>query len=321
VTGNDHTNAPDGDAITGALRSPALPFEQVHEAAVLAEMADALTTAPEPSSVRRHRQVVAFAAVTVASLGVGGIIAAGPGGFRPFVNDDKPPASTIFDHSEPAPAPDGLDDVNDDDDVNHDDDDDVNDDDVNDDVLNDDDVNHDDENDDNGGGTERITTDPNFDCVDDARNHGQTVSSAAQAPGSNRAAAQSECGMPVGSGGNRNQSGGEVVDRVTPRNNGNGNDGIPGPPASTPGNPNPGPPASTPDNGNGNDGIPGPPASTPANPDPGPPVSTPDDDGDATSGAPTGTPANSDPGPPASTPNGNGNGNGNRNTTTTQPAG
>jgi hypothetical protein len=313
VTGNDHTHALHGDAITDALRSPALPFERVHETAVLAEMADALTTAPEPSSLRRHRRVAAFAAVTVASLGVGGIIAAGPVGFRPFVNDDKPPATTIFDNSEPAPAPDELDDDVDDDDG------------VNDDGVNDDGVDND-----NGGGTDRITTDPNFDCVDDATNHGQTVSSAAQAPGSNRAAAQSECGKPVSSGSAGNESGDEVIAPGTLGNgngNGHGNDGIPGPPASTPGNPNPGPPASTPNNGNGNgnDGIPGPPASTPGNLDPGPPASTPasnpDNGNDGTPGPPASNPGNPNLGPPASTPNNDNGNNGNGNTTTTQPAG
>ena len=38
MTGNDHTDAPHGDVITGALRSPALPSEQVDEAAVVANM-------------------------------------------------------------------------------------------------------------------------------------------------------------------------------------------------------------------------------------------------------------------------------------------
>jgi hypothetical protein len=281
VTDNDHTDALHGDAITNTLRSAALPFERVNEAAVLTDMVDALTTALQPSSVRRHRRVVAFVAVTVASLGVGGLVAAGPGGFRPFDNDDKPPAAPVFDDSVVVPVPDDTDT----DDTDGDDD----------------------------GGTERITTDPDFACVaGDGANHGQTVSSAAPAPGSNRAAAHSECGKPVVSGGSGSGDGG--TDRITTdpdfacvagdganhgrtvssaaatpgsnraaahsdcgkpvvsggtgngtgsgdreietddgdddnANDDNANDAIPGPPASTPGNPDPGPPAGT---GNGN---------------------------------------------------------------------
>ena len=312
MTGNDHTDAPHGDVITGALRSPALPSEQVDEAAVVANMVGALTTAPVPSSLRRHRRVLAFAAVTVASLGVGGIIAANPGGFRPLVNGDKPPASPIFDDSVPVPAPDDLDnDDLDNDDLDNDDldNDDVDNDDLDNDDLDDlDDLDLDDDVD--GGGTDRITTDPDFDCAEgDNANHGQTVSSAAKDLGPNNAAAQSQCGKPVGSS-TDDSNGGGGTDRITtdpdfdcaegdnanhgqtvssvakdlgPNNaaaqsqcgkpvgsgNGNGNsddetddtgygktnngnDGTPGPPASTPGNPNPGPPASTPNNGNGN---------------------------------------------------------------------
>ena len=234
MTGNDHTDAPHGDVITGALRSPALPSEQVDEAAVVANMVGALTTAPVPSSLRRHRRVLAFAAVTVASLGVGGIIAANPGGFRPLVNGDKPPASPIFDDSVPVPAPDDNDDLDNDD-------------------LDNDDVDNDDLDDDvDGGGTDRITTDPDFDCAEgDNANHGQTVSSAAKDLGPNNAAAQSQCGKPVGSGNGNGNSDDETDDTGYGKTN-NGNDGTPGPPASTPGNPNPGPPASTPNNGNGN---------------------------------------------------------------------
>ncbi len=282
MTGNDHTNALNGDVITGALRSPALPFERDHEAAVLADMVEALWTAPEPSSLRRHRRVVAFAAVTVASLGVGGIIAAGPGGFRPFINDDKSPATTVFGDSVPAPAPDDLDDEDDDDD---------------------------DDDGGGGGGTERITTDPDFECADsDNANHGQTVSSAAQAPGSNRAAAQSECGKPLGSGNGNGETGNSGNERITADpdfdcvDGDNANHGqtvssaakAPGPnnaaAQSECGKPVGSGTGETDDNvedetnngnGNGNYGVPGPPASTPDN----------------------------------------GNGNGHANTTTTQPAG
>ncbi|HUF97613.1 MAG TPA: hypothetical protein VMM60_05735 [Ilumatobacter sp.] len=281
MTGNDHTDAPRGDVVTGALREPAHPFELAHEDAVIAAMADALTTAPEPLPVRRPRRVAAFAAVTIASLGVGGIIAAGPGRLDPFSNNDSP-ATTLLD--QPAPTDD-----------------------------------EEDEDGDGDGGTDRITDDPNVVCAEG--NHGKTVSSVTEAGGDTNAAAHSDCGKPVGSGsgtgddpdanttlggvdrittdpnvecaeGNHGKTVSSVAEAggdtnaaaqsdcgmpVTSKGrNGNGNAGTnngnpdPGPPAGTPGNPDPGQPESTP-----NDPDPGPPASTPGDPEPGPPAGTP----------------------------------------------
>ena len=76
MTGEDHTT----DALIAALRSPALPAEQVGEEAALTAMLEVLGTALAKSGWRARRGV-AIAVVTVASLGVGGLAAAGPGVF------------------------------------------------------------------------------------------------------------------------------------------------------------------------------------------------------------------------------------------------
>ena len=73
MTGHDHT-----DALTEALRQPALPAERAGEASAVASMAGALPTA-RAAGRGRPRKGVAILAVTVASLGVGGLAAAGPG--------------------------------------------------------------------------------------------------------------------------------------------------------------------------------------------------------------------------------------------------
>ncbi|MFP5487099.1 MAG: hypothetical protein ACLGHQ_02175 [Acidimicrobiia bacterium] len=93
MTGDDHT-----DALIAALRSPALPSEHAGEAAAVTAMIDALSADPAPPTGRRSRRAVAIAAVTVASLGVGGLVAAGPGIFF-LPAADQP--------SEQAPGPRG----------------------------------------------------------------------------------------------------------------------------------------------------------------------------------------------------------------------
>ena len=86
MTGEDHIT----DALIAALRSPALPAERVGEAAAIAAMREVLpTTVPVRPTGLRSRRGIAIAAVTVASLGVGGLVAAGPGIFQPAA--DKPP--------------------------------------------------------------------------------------------------------------------------------------------------------------------------------------------------------------------------------------
>ncbi len=91
MTGEDHNT----DALIAALRSPALPAEQVGEAAAVLAMFRAQTHIPAASHGLRSRRGVAIAAVTVASLGIGGLAAAGPGIFSPAA--DRP------DVTDPAP--------------------------------------------------------------------------------------------------------------------------------------------------------------------------------------------------------------------------
>jgi hypothetical protein len=91
VTGDDHNT----DALIAALRSPALPAEQAGEAAAVAAMLGAVARNPASKRFRASRGI-AIAVVTVASLGVGGLAAAGPGVFhaaagkaRSFVTPDS----------------------------------------------------------------------------------------------------------------------------------------------------------------------------------------------------------------------------------------
>jgi hypothetical protein len=77
VTGDDH----DTDALIAALRSPALPAERAGEAAAVTAMLGVLARAPASTRFRAGRGI-AIAVVTVASLGVGGLAAAGPGVFQ-----------------------------------------------------------------------------------------------------------------------------------------------------------------------------------------------------------------------------------------------
>ncbi|MEJ7799521.1 MAG: hypothetical protein WKF60_03325, partial [Ilumatobacter sp.] len=85
MTGTDHNT----NALVAVLRSPALPAEQVGEAAAVTLMVDAHRAAvPDMLPGRRSRRGVAIAAVTVASLGLGGLVAAGPGFFSPAA--DRP---------------------------------------------------------------------------------------------------------------------------------------------------------------------------------------------------------------------------------------
>lgn len=90
MTGEDHNT----DALIAALRSPALPEEQRREADAVTAMLEVLQTVPARSGLRSRRGI-AIAAVTVASLGVGGLVAAGPGIFRPAA--DTPPTTSSSD--------------------------------------------------------------------------------------------------------------------------------------------------------------------------------------------------------------------------------
>jgi hypothetical protein len=91
VTGDDHNT----DALIAALRSPALPAERAGEAAAVTALLGALARTPASMRFRAGRGI-AIAVVTVASLGVGGLAAAGPGVFqaaaskaRSFVTPDS----------------------------------------------------------------------------------------------------------------------------------------------------------------------------------------------------------------------------------------
>ena len=77
MTGDDHNT----DALIAALRSPALPAERAGEAAAVTAMLGVLARHPASTRFRAGRGI-AIAVVTVASLGVGGLAAAGPGVFQ-----------------------------------------------------------------------------------------------------------------------------------------------------------------------------------------------------------------------------------------------
>ena len=77
MTGDDHNT----DALIAALRSPALPAERAGEAAAVTAMLGVLARNPASTRFRASRGI-AIAVVTVASLGVGGLAAAGPGVFQ-----------------------------------------------------------------------------------------------------------------------------------------------------------------------------------------------------------------------------------------------
>jgi hypothetical protein len=93
VTSEDHNSS----ALIAALRSPALPAEQVGEATAISAMLEVLAVHPARHGFRSRRSL-AIAAVTVASLGVGGLAAAGPGIFQAAY--DK--VSTIGDQTSAA---------------------------------------------------------------------------------------------------------------------------------------------------------------------------------------------------------------------------
>ncbi len=240
MTSEDHNS----DVSIAALRSPALPAEQVGEAAAVTAMLEVLSTTRARVVGRRTRRGITIAAVTVASLGVGGLVAAGPGFFQAaankvFINDD--------------PTTNGQDDENEDEDEQ----DEVS---STDDSSNDDQASDDtsDESDDPSVeiAPQRSETDPantSDEIICAEGNHGQTVSSVAHAtePGPDKGqivsqAAQSDCGKT-----NVSEDGG-----VQPDDPGNPNattpaDTRPTPtPPTNPGNGN-GPP-DDPGNGNGN---------------------------------------------------------------------
>lgn len=88
MTGEDH----DQDALIAVLTSPALEREHVGEDAAVAAMLGAMSADPVRPAGHRSRRGIAIAAVTVASLGVGGLVAAGPGVFF-FPAADRSPAT------------------------------------------------------------------------------------------------------------------------------------------------------------------------------------------------------------------------------------
>jgi hypothetical protein len=100
VTGTDHT-----DALIATLRQPALPAERAGEAAAVASMVGARAGAAAPRGIRPRRGV-AIVAITAASLGVGGLAAAGPGVF-PKVLDFGTPESDVPE-PEPVELPDAV---------------------------------------------------------------------------------------------------------------------------------------------------------------------------------------------------------------------
>jgi hypothetical protein len=97
VTGEDHNT----DAIVAALRSPVLPAEQVGETAAMTAMLGVLQAGSSGTVGIRSRRGIAIAAVTVASLGVGGLVAAGPG----FFTEANDPSIAV---SGPSTLPDGA---------------------------------------------------------------------------------------------------------------------------------------------------------------------------------------------------------------------
>ncbi len=96
MTSNDHTH----DALIAALRSPALREELAGEAAVVDAMCATVRSGPARST-RHPRRGIVVAVVTVASLGVGGLAAAGPGVLK-VLPDRLVPDRLYSDHSEPT---------------------------------------------------------------------------------------------------------------------------------------------------------------------------------------------------------------------------
>ena len=145
-----------------ALRGPARATERAREADDVTAMVLAYDAAPAevaPRGLRRRGALVAAAAI--ASLGIGGLAVAGPGVFAPAA-DTPPPVAP----AEPS------------DDVEAD--------------------------------VERHLTDAEVTCAEG--NHGQTVSSVAEAGGDVPAAAESQCGKPIQSGGDDAEQGDEGGD-------------------------------------------------------------------------------------------------------------
>jgi hypothetical protein len=147
-----------------ALRGPALTGELAREADDLTAMVLAFDTAPSeevPRGIRRRGALVAAAAI--ACLGIGGLAVAGPGVFAPAA--DTPPA--------PVEQPSDVGEAD----------------------------------------VERHVTDPDVTCADG--NHGQTVSTAAQADGDVTTAAHSQCGKPIQSGGEDADAGAGIERHTT----------------------------------------------------------------------------------------------------------
>jgi hypothetical protein len=301
VTSEDHNS----DALIAALRSPAVPTEQVGEAAAVTAMLEVLSTTHARVVGHRTRRGITIAAVTVASLGVGGLVAAGPGFFQAaadkvFTNDD--------------PTTNGQDDENNNE---HGSENENENDDEQDEVSSTDDSSNDEQaSDDISDESDDLSTDVNpqpsetdaantsDEVICAEGNHGQTVSSVAQAtesgPGKGQVvsqAAQSDCGKTDVS------DDGSVQPDDPGDGNGNGQPEDPGNPnATTPADTRPTPtPPTNPGNGNGN-GQPE---------DPGNPNATTPADTRPTPTPPT-NPGNGN-GQPDDPGNGNGNGNGNPN--------
>ncbi len=249
MTSEDHNS----DALIAALRSPALPAEQVGEAAAVTAMFEVLSTTHARVVGRRTRRGIAIAAVTVASLGVGGLVAAGPGFFQAVANK-------VFTNDEPTTN--GQDDENENENEYEQDEVSSTDDSSNDEQASDDTS---DESDDPSieiapqpSENDPANTSDEIVCAEG--NHGQTVSSVAQAtesgPGKGQVvsqAAQSDCGKTDVS-----EDGGVQPDDPG-SSNGNGQPDDPGNPnATTPADTHPTPtPPPNPGNGNGQPDDPG----------------------------------------------------------------
>jgi hypothetical protein len=220
-----------------ALRGPALASERAREAGDLTAMVLAYDAAPAdaaPRGIRRRGALVAAAAI--ASLGLGGLAVAGPGVFAPAADTPPAPAPVVA----PATVEAEVDSVEENVERH-----------VTDaDVTCAADGNHGqtvssvaraegdvaaaaesqcgkpvqsgtdaaelgDDVAEAEAGVERHTTDANVECAEG--NHGETVSSVAQAGGDVTAAAHSQCGKPINSGGGEgaDESPGEGVERHT----------------------------------------------------------------------------------------------------------
>jgi len=214
----DHNSVTSRDATIDALRGSALPFEQARQSDDVAAMLEAFEHAPSVFTSRRFgRRGAAIAMVTLASLGAGGVLVAGPGTFLPAADTPAEPVAPADQDPADPTADDSVERHTTDADVtcaegNHgrtvssvaqaaaSTEADVS---AAAESLCGKPITADDADEAPGqqgdNGVERHATDPNVTCAEG--NHGKTVSSVAQAGGDVTAAAHSQCGKPLNSGG------------------------------------------------------------------------------------------------------------------------